>query len=120
MERREVDRRERGRDRETLENWMKVTTIIAKSLLLSFSPSLLLSLSLSLLLSVFCVLLHSQAHNVQTPSPSPTPACFPSRPISIDHWRGEYFNNRDLQGAPVMVRDDDIGNLDFDWGLGTP
>jgi len=39
-------------------------------------------------------------------------------------WRGEYFNNRDLTGAPATVRND--RNIDFNWswispapGLGT-
>ncbi|MEP7340825.1 MAG: PA14 domain-containing protein [Acidobacteriota bacterium] len=45
------------------------------------------------------------------------------RPIPIDRWRGEYFNNTDLSGAPVMVRDDTQAGtrfLDFDWKLGSP
>ncbi|MBS1786341.1 MAG: hypothetical protein JST85_01385 [Acidobacteria bacterium] len=49
--------------------------------------------------------------------------CFPSRPLSIDRWRGEYFNNTDLSGAPALVRDDTQPNnrfLDFDWQLGSP
>ncbi len=33
-------------------------------------------------------------------------------------FRGEYFNNRDLAGTPVMVRDDTAVN--FDWGYGAP
>jgi hypothetical protein len=46
--------------------------------------------------------------------------CFPSRPIALDHWRGEYFNNPELRGAPALLRDDGVGPLDFDWGLGGP
>lgn len=49
--------------------------------------------------------------------------CFPSRQIPIDRWRGEYFNNTDLSGAPVVVRDDtQTGSrfLDFDWKLDSP
>lgn len=49
--------------------------------------------------------------------------CFPSRPIPIDRWRGEYFNNTDLSGAPVVVRDDTQAGsrfLDFDWKLDSP
>ncbi|MBO0720349.1 MAG: hypothetical protein J2P41_05985 [Blastocatellia bacterium] len=49
-----------------------------------------------------------------------TANCFPRLPVPIDRWRGEYFNNRELAGAPVMVRDDGLGELDFDWGLGSP
>ncbi|MDX2031454.1 MAG: PA14 domain-containing protein [Blastocatellia bacterium] len=46
--------------------------------------------------------------------------CLPARPIAIDHWRGEYFNNRELAGSPAMVRDDGVGAIEFDWGLGGP
>ena len=37
---------------------------------------------------------------------------------TITEWRGEYFNNRDLLGDPVLVRNDP--SLDFNWGLGSP
>ncbi len=33
-------------------------------------------------------------------------------------WQGEYFNNRDLYGDPVLVRDD--ANIDFNWGGNSP
>jgi hypothetical protein len=33
-------------------------------------------------------------------------------------WRGEYYDNRKLEGAPVLVRDDDA--IDFDWDVGSP
>ena len=33
-------------------------------------------------------------------------------------WRGEYFDNRELSGSPVLVRDD--AAIDFDWGTGSP
>ena len=33
-------------------------------------------------------------------------------PVSISNWRGEYYNNRDLNGAPALVRDD--GKINFD------
>ncbi len=43
----------------------------------------------------------------------------PSAPPSeFVNWRAEYFNNRDLSGSPVTVRDD--ANLNFDWGAGSP
>ena len=49
---------------------------------------------------------------VYPPSPpSPTP-------VPVTGWRGEYYNNRDLSGAPVLVRDD--AAIDFDWGAGAP
>jgi hypothetical protein len=36
----------------------------------------------------------------------------------IRNWRGEYFNNRDLTGAPALVRDD--AEINIDWGTGSP
>ncbi len=37
---------------------------------------------------------------------------------TITDWKGEYFNNPDLAGKPVLVRNDK--NVDFDWGTGAP
>jgi len=34
------------------------------------------------------------------------------------NWKGEYFNNTTLSGAPALVRDDRY--LDHDWGTGSP
>lgn len=57
---------------------------------------------------------------VNAPAPPPTPA--PPAPVPPDvvitDWRGEYFNNKDLNGQPVFVRNDP--SLSFDWGLGSP
>lgn len=39
-------------------------------------------------------------------------------PGSAQGWRGEYFANPDLAGAPLLVRDDPDPN--FDWGDGSP
>ncbi len=33
-------------------------------------------------------------------------------------WRGAYYDNRTLSGAPAFVRDDP--DIDFDWGKGSP
>lgn len=33
-------------------------------------------------------------------------------------WKGEYWNNRSLDGEPVVVRND--ASLDFNWGSGSP
>lgn len=33
-------------------------------------------------------------------------------------WRGEYFNNAELNGSPVLVRNDTV--IDFDWKDGEP
>ncbi|MBK8051603.1 MAG: hypothetical protein IPK16_33635 [Anaerolineales bacterium] len=41
-----------------------------------------------------------------------------AQPATQDAWRGEYFNNRDLQGSPVLVRNDPV--LDFDWDRASP
>jgi uncharacterized protein YraI len=41
-----------------------------------------------------------------------------SVPGPIVNWRGEYFNNKNLTGTPVLVRDDP--QIDFDWGVGSP
>jgi LysM repeat protein len=46
-----------------------------------------------------------------TPKP-PAPA------PSYSQWRGEYFNNQDLAGAPSVVRNDP--NIAFNWGQGWP
>ncbi len=36
----------------------------------------------------------------------------------VRDWRGEYFNNKLLQGAPALVRNDYA--VDFNWGDGSP
>jgi hypothetical protein len=33
-------------------------------------------------------------------------------------WQGEYFDNYQLRGEPVLTREDET--IDFDWGWGTP
>jgi hypothetical protein len=72
-----------------------------------FSVNIIISLLLLPLMAV-----------AQTPSPGHR--CIPPRPVPIDRWRGEYFNNRNLSGPPVMIRDEGLQNIDFDWGLGSP
>jgi VCBS repeat-containing protein len=42
--------------------------------------------------------------------PKPTP--------EITDWRGEYFDNRDLDDDPVLVRNDEV--IDFNWRSGSP
>jgi hypothetical protein len=37
---------------------------------------------------------------------------------TITNWRGEYFNNKALSGAPALVRDD--SQINFAWGSGSP
>ena len=48
-----------------------------------------------------------------TPTPTPT-----STALVITDWRGEYFASRELQGNPVLIRND--GYVDFNWGEGSP
>jgi hypothetical protein len=50
------------------------------------------------------------ALNVWAWSPAPAPA--------ITGWRGEYYDNRDLAGEPVLVRDD--AEVFFSWGWNAP
>ena len=45
--------------------------------------------------------------------PAPTPT-----PDALRYWRGEYFANQTLAGAPTFVRTD-MG-IDFDWDDGSP
>jgi hypothetical protein len=33
-------------------------------------------------------------------------------------WRGEYWSNRNLEGSPTLVRNDE--EIDFNWGSGAP
>ncbi|HEY48339.1 MAG: hypothetical protein AMJ88_05245 [Anaerolineae bacterium SM23_ 63] len=42
--------------------------------------------------------------------PKPTP--------KITDWLGEYFDNRDLDDDPVLVRNDEV--IDFNWRTGSP
>ncbi len=52
------------------------------------------------------------------PTPIPTPPPYPTPVPPPQAWRGEYFNNRYLQGAPLFVRHD--VDVNFDWGFGSP
>jgi hypothetical protein len=56
---------------------------------------------------------------VAAPTPTPVPAASPTLPApSLTSWRGEYYNNPNLVGEPVLVRDDPA--LDFNWFLDSP
>ena len=46
------------------------------------------------------------------PAPAPAPAPIPSQP---GLWQGEYFNNRELSGSPVVVRSDTAVDFNWDW-----
>ena len=41
-----------------------------------------------------------------------------SRPSDFPDWKGEYWSNRSLSGAPALVRNDPA--IDFNWGTGSP
>lgn len=58
-----------------------------------------------------------QGPAVPAPTATPQPAAT-ATPVTITDWRGEYFNNAGLSGAPVVVRND--GNISFNWGAGAP
>lgn len=56
---------------------------------------------------------------VVTATPTNTPVFWPTAtptPV-ITAWRGEYFTNRDLFGAPALVRNDNA--INFNWGPGS-
>lgn len=36
----------------------------------------------------------------------------------ISHWRGEYFDNMEVAGDPLLIRDDD--EIDYNWEKGSP
>ncbi len=46
-----------------------------------------------------------------SPTPTPTPPAYPN-------WKGQYWNNALLSGAPTFVRNDT--KVDFSWGVGGP
>lgn len=52
------------------------------------------------------------AFDLARPAPTVTPT------PKITEWRGEYFANRSLSGAPALVRNDNV--VDFNWGAGSP
>lgn len=52
--------------------------------------------------------------SVVSPTLTPTPTLIPT----TGSWKGEYFNNRNLSGTPVLVRND--AAINFNWGKGSP
>jgi LysM repeat protein len=48
-----------------------------------------------------------------TPTPKPTTTPVPGEP-----WYGEFYNNTDFAGSPVVTRHD--GWIGFEWGTGSP
>jgi hypothetical protein len=44
-----------------------------------------------------------------------------SQTAPVNHWKGEYFNNANLAGSPVITSDDGSNDsLNFNWGVGAP
>ncbi|MFN3979106.1 MAG: PA14 domain-containing protein [Caldilinea sp.] len=53
------------------------------------------------------------------PQPTPTPTSVPATPpATFIGWKVSYFDNPNLQGAPVAY--DDVEFIDFRWGYGSP
>ncbi len=42
----------------------------------------------------------------------------PAQPSTFNGWKASYFANKDLNGVPVLVQD--VQNINFDWGYGSP
>jgi hypothetical protein len=56
---------------------------------------------------------------VPAPTSAPVPVASPTLPTPpLASWRGEYFDNPNLAGEPLMVRDDPA--LDFNWISDSP
>ena len=53
-----------------------------------------------------------------TATPVPTALSATSTPSNFPDWRGEYFDNSALVGAPALVRND--REVNFDWSSGSP
>ncbi len=51
------------------------------------------------------------------PAPTPTPVSMPD-PTLPGPWQGEYFDNPNLSGSPVLARTDNV--VGFNWGWGSP
>lgn len=64
---------------------------------------------LTLLIAIGLVLIITVGANAQTTGTVPTPTAF---------WRGEYFNNTDLSGTPVLVRPEPT--IEYNWGNESP
>jgi uncharacterized protein YraI len=55
---------------------------------------------------------------VDTTAPQPPSTPTPPPAESFPDWKGEYFNDINLQGPPLMVRNDP--RIDFSWNLDSP
>jgi hypothetical protein len=50
--------------------------------------------------------------------PTPTPLATPTP--TFTGWRGEYYRNPDLAGEPMVVRNEAVQELNFNWGDAAP
>lgn len=60
----------------------------------------------------------TKAKEEPTVTQSPPPTSPPPSPLPKRTWRGEYYGNTTLSGSPVLVRQDEA--IDFDWQRGAP
>ena len=62
----------------------------------------------------------SYAQSTQAAQQAKARRCLPIVNLAAERWRGEYFDNREFNGNPVLIRDDGAADLNFNWGLGSP
>lgn len=55
---------------------------------------------------------------VGPPPATPTPPAPPQLPAAFPNWMASYYGNRNLSGAPLVVRNEP--NAVLDWGAGSP
>lgn len=60
----------------------------------------------------------SNVEDVPLATPPPLPTATPTIPASFPDWKGEYFANPDIDGQPVLARNDP--DINFNWGAGSP
>ncbi len=53
-----------------------------------------------------------------TPLPTPVPVVSPTPTYA--GWRGEYYRNPDLAGEPMVIRNETVEALNFNWGDAAP
>ena len=64
------------------------------------------------------VLVTDSRNGVKTPRINIDGALSCLQNVPEDRWKGEYFDNTDLSGDPVMIRDDGGGSLNKNFGEG--
>jgi len=46
--------------------------------------------------------------------------CVAVAEVPAERWKGEYFDNPNLEGSPAMLRDDGDGFINYNWSAGRP